>query len=94
MDNDSFVAQEAVDMRARLNEDRVRQGRRQRRDIVDIPRIPCGQNVKPRANRCISKVLFVENTPHDRDRRLIDSEILLELGSVHRVQPSGFVRGR
>ena len=63
-------------MRARLYKDRIGQGRRQRRDIVDVSRIPTRQHRKPRADRGIRKKLLVEDTLQTRNRGLIDAEML------------------
>src|SRR5258708_25683844 len=94
MNHDPLVVPKAVDMRARLYQDRIRQGRRQRRCLVEVSRIPTRQHSEPRTDCGIRKKLLVQDTPQGRYRRLIQTEMPSQQCCVLCVYPGGFVRCR
>src|SRR5258708_4610526 len=91
MDDDPLVVPEAVDVRARLYKDRIRQGRRQPRYIVDISRIPARQHGEPGADRGIRKKLLVHDLPQNLNRGLNHTEVPPELSGLECVRPGGLV---
>src|SRR5215510_9726645 len=64
MDDDTLVIPETVNMRARLNENRIRQPRRQPQELISTLRIPNRQHGKPRFACGTREKLLVENASH------------------------------
>jgi hypothetical protein len=65
--NDTLIVPAAVNMHARLDEDWIRQRRRQRCKLVSIQRIPARQNGKSRAGRCVGEQPLIEKLQNARD---------------------------